>query len=159
MAAVAPVRVILEHVLAGATTPAFDRTFRLGGSQVRQVCTDASLVPMMTTAFRHLDSSIGPRPVDLTVVCMTATPADIAALAGQRNWTHSQVRADSVQLLDVPGRLGVHAVTDMASARDFEVGTPMRQLLHWWVVQSGSLLVHAARVAGFGQVNARPPTG
>jgi hypothetical protein len=139
-------RNLLRDIASGTTAPVFDRTLMLGGRAVRQIGTDARLVPMMTAALDHLVVANSGREADLTVVCTIAGKGDIRAIASERTWTHSQVRVDSIQLLDCAGRFGVHAITDMETARDFEIGTPMRQLLHWWAVDTGNLLLHSAAV-------------
>jgi hypothetical protein len=133
-------------VIRGEGVGAFDRTFLLACRRVRQVCLDSRLIPMMTRALHHLPVASGVSVPHLTVICTIASADAVAALGAERHWTHSQVRADATQLLDIDGRIGVHAVTDLAIARDFEVGTPMRQLLHWWAAANGRCLVHAAAV-------------
>jgi hypothetical protein len=158
----------------GAVREAFERAvqaageridffYQLGESTVRLCFAGSALVPFITPAFEHLAHDPRPDP-SLTVllwdsastgVDMPRLPPQVKDYVNRRElWRFKNERFkisyqpinETFDLLDNVHNVAVHRVGAARNVPQYESGSPLLQILHWWTGERGQYLIHAAAV-------------
>jgi hypothetical protein len=142
-------------------TGAVERDFIIGGRRIRLNFAGTALLPL-TRALEHLAADNDATP-DLTI-CLWDSESTGQAMV-QRPWqeddflargviqgynteriyTAFQHGSGAVNVLDVERNLAVFWAPD-SRLPYWEYGSPLRSILHWWLLSRGLQLVHAAAV-------------
>ena len=143
-----------------ATGP-IERSYRIGGYHIRLNFSGAALLSL-TRALEHLAFDDHPTP-DLTICLwdsestgqhMTRRPWQeddflargvIQGYNTHRIYTAFQHGSAAVSVLDTERNLAVFWAPD-SRLPYWEEGSPLRSILHWWLLSKGLQLVHAAAV-------------
>lgn len=146
---------------AQQATGAVERRYLIGGYRVRLSFAGAALLSL-TRALEHLATDDHSTP-DLTICLwdsestgqrMIARPWQesdflprgvIQGYNTERIYTAFQHGSGAVNVLDKQRNLGVFWAPD-ARLPYWEYGSPLRSILHWWLLSQGLQLVHAAAV-------------
>src|SRR3982751_932901 len=146
---------------AQQVTGSIERSYIIGGYCIRLTFAGAALVSL-TKALEHLEADESSTP-DLTV-CLWDSESTGQAMV-QRPWqeddflargviqgynteriyTAFQHGSGAVSFLDKERDLGIFWVPD-PGVPYWENGSPLRTILHWWLLSQGLQLVHAAAV-------------
>ena len=147
--------------LAQQVTGAIERRFNIGGFLVRLSFAGPALLSL-TRALEHLATDDDSIP-DLTICLwdsestgqrMTPRPWQeddflargvIQGYNTERIYTAFQHGSAAVSVLDTERNLAVFWAPD-ARLPYWEEGSPLRSILHWWLLSQGLQLVHAAAV-------------
>lgn len=148
-----------------------DRFFNIGDRPVRLRFTGRQIAPVLTPALSHLE--IGPTEApELTVLIWDdATTGTTLPLAVARYldslgewWLHLGPRGEIkrrtdghiyaayhlgpniLSMLNTENALALYWVHDARALPYYEVGSPLRTILHWWADTGMSQLVHAGAV-------------
>jgi len=140
---------------------AIERSYIVGGHRIRLSFSGAALLSL-TRALEHLAADDNSTP-DLTIClwdsestgqCMTQRPWQeddflargvIQGYNTERIYTAFQHGSAAVSLLDKERNLAVFWTPD-PRVPYWELGSPLRTILHWWLLSRGLQLVHAAAV-------------
>lgn len=138
-----------------------ERSYNIGGYRIRLSFSGAALLSL-TTALEHLTTDDQSTP-DLTICLwdsestgqrMIARPWQeedflargvIQGYNTERIYTAFQHGSGAVSVLDKERNLAVFWAPD-ARLPYWEYGSPLRSILHWWLLGKGLQLVHAAAV-------------
>ena len=138
-----------------------ERTFVIGGYRIRLSFAGPALLSL-TRALEHLSTDDHSTP-DLTICLwdsestgqrMIARPWQeedflargvIQGYNTERIWTAFQHGSGAVSVLDKERNLAVFWAPD-SKLPYWEYGSPLRSILHWWLLSKGLQLVHAAAV-------------
>ena len=142
-------------------TGAVERRYRIGGYLIRLSFSGAALLSL-TRALEHLSADDQSTP-DLTICLwdsestgqrMVSRPWQeddflargvIQGYNTERIYTAFQHGSGAVSVLDTQRNLGVFWAPD-SRLPYWEYGSPLRTILHWWLLSQGLQLVHAAAV-------------
>lgn len=142
-------------------TGSIERSYRIGGYLIRLSFSGSALLPL-TRALEHLASDDHSNP-DLTICLwdsestgqpMTPRPWQegdflargvIQGYNTERIYTAFQHGSAAVSVLDTERNLAVFWAPDPRLPY-WEMGSPLRTILHWWLLSQGLQLVHAAAV-------------
>ena len=147
---------------AQQVTGAIERRYVIGGFRVRLSFAGDALLSL-TRALEHLAVDDDDATPDLTICLwdsestgqrMVARPWQeddflargvIQGYNTERIYTAFQHGSGAVNVLDTERNLGVFWAPD-AKLPYWEYGSPLRSILHWWLLSQGLQLVHAAAV-------------
>lgn len=142
-------------------TGSVERSYNIGGYRIRLSFSGTALLSL-TTALEHLATDDHPTP-DLTICLwdsestgqrMIARPWQeedflargvIQGYNTERIYTAFQHGSGAVSVLDQERNLAVFWAPDHRLPY-WEYGSPLRSILHWWLLSKGLQLVHAAAV-------------
>ena len=156
-----------EHTIGGYQ----DRYFLIGGRCVRLRFVGNGLIPALTPALAHLETAPTDKP-ELTILAWDSASSNTALPSilkhyfdslgewwdhlGRRGEIH-ELTSDRVRFayhlgpnifsgLDLQENLGLYWVQDASTLPYYEIGSPLRTLLHWWTDQGDYQFVHAGAV-------------
>jgi hypothetical protein len=152
------------HLAAQRVGGFMDRTYAIGGYTMRLRFAGPALVPSITTAFDHLAQDDASTP-DLTIgvwdSASTGTrmlpppwPRDDFVVArgeilgynNKRIYTAFQHGSNAVNMLDLERDLAIFWVPTASEIPYWEKGSPLKTILHWWLLNHERQLVHGAAV-------------
>ena len=140
-----------------------DRFYGIGGYVIRLRFAGPALVPLMTPAFEHL--AVKPGPIPALTVCLwdsastgTNMPpppwqvddyiarGEIWGFNNERFNTVFQADVSILNMLDSEQNLAIYWVRDSRHLRYYEMASPLRTLLYWWMRKHDRQMVHAAAI-------------
>jgi hypothetical protein len=146
-------------------------TFELGGRRLTVRLAGSSLAGWAFPALAHRRVPAPPVEGDLTVdvfdSASTGTPmpsppwpnaaytpgSEIAGVEGERFVVAFNVGTGTLDILDHERRRALHWIADAARHPAWDVSSPFRLVLHWWLRETGLQLLHAGAVGdGYGAV-------
>jgi hypothetical protein len=159
-----------------AARPARERTYRIGSQRLRLRFANDRLAPRLTPALEHLaappDAAWPETPPPPLTVCVWDSastgvrmpsppwPPDAYTLRGDIRVAGTgrfQVAFQStlegvgpLSILDREQAVGLYWLSDARQLPDYECGSPVRNLLHWWLAGAGYQFVHAGAVGRAG---------
>lgn len=156
-----------RRAAAGVAGGTLERVYRIGGLDVRLCFAGPALERLMTPAFAHL--AVAPRPeAALTVLLwdsettgtdMPPVPPPMADRTRRNEFW--RCTGDGVRLawnprngtftgLDRVRRLALFRVAAARDLAQYESGSPLLQLLEWWLDDHGLTVIHAGAVGTAG---------
>lgn len=156
-----------EHRIGGYQ----DRYFLVGGRRVRLRFVGNGLVSALTPALAHLETAPTNKP-ELTILAWDSASSNTPLLSVLKHyfdslgewWDHLGRRGEIRELtndrvrfayhlgpnifsgLDLQENLGLYWVQDSSTLPYYEIGSPLRTILHWWADQGAYQFVHAGAV-------------
>lgn len=148
-----------------------ERNFVIAGRPVRLHFAGEGLIHVLTPALEHLAIPPGSSP-ELTVLLWdsastgTALPAvlsryfdvlgeywlhlgprgEIKELTGPRIRAAYHLGPNIFSMIDLQENLALYWVKDAQALPYYELGSPLRTILHWWTDRGGSQFVHAGAI-------------
>jgi hypothetical protein len=162
-------RAFFEETLAAFNRAAgargtVEKTFSLLGQVVRMRFAGPAMLPLLFPAFEHLAADSDGAP-DLTVCVWdgastgtqlppppwtTGNPytprGDIYGLNDDRFRAAYHIGAGVLNLLDVERRTAIYCTHDARRLPSYEIGAPLRTILHWWMRRFDWQYIHGAVV-------------
>ncbi|HUH98984.1 MAG TPA: hypothetical protein VLZ89_16605 [Anaerolineales bacterium] len=156
-----------EHTIGGYQ----DRHFLIGGRPVRLRFAGNGLASALTPALAHLETAPAERP-ELTILAWDSASSNSALPSVLKRyfdslgewWDHLGRRGEIRELtndrfrfayhlgpnifsgLDLQENLGLYWVQDASALPYYEIGSPLRTILHWWADGGDYQFVHAGAV-------------
>lgn len=146
-----------------ATGAPVDRWYRIAGHSVRLRFAGSTLIPLITPALGHLETPPSPAPaltvclwdVESTLPHVPAPPwrrsGDLNGWAARRYYDDRiqfdfDVATGVLSMRDAARDLALYCVRDARRLPGYELGAPLKQLVHWAMRSDGKQLIHAAAV-------------
>lgn len=150
----------VNHQVGGS----IDKFYNLHGYLVRLSFLGRALIPKLTAALAHWEAKPN-GPLDLTV-CLwddastgTKMPpppwlgyatymprGDIRGYNTERIRTAFQMGSDVLCTMDIAQKRAIYWTRNAEHLPQWEIGSPLRLILHWWLQQHGLQFVHAGAV-------------
>lgn len=148
---------------ASAATGRRDFFYNIGGRSVRLCFAGSALIPPLTQAFDHCLVKDESSP-DLTVflwdsestgISMPAPPWEVDKIVARKEvWRfltdrikiNYQPENHIYNLLDMSRNTAIYRIKDADRIPQYEKGSPLLQILHWWMSGQDRYLVHAGAV-------------
>jgi hypothetical protein len=148
---------------AERTAGSIDYYFNIGGLAIRLCFAGPAMIPFLTPAFMHLCIQPVSTP-QLTVLLwdsfstgigMPPPPWKVGAyVARGEGWYFNgesikinyQPFNGTYNMLDKSSNIAIHQINSAECVPQYERGSPLLAILHWWAIDHGRCLVHAGAV-------------
>jgi hypothetical protein len=134
--------------------------YRIAGKVLRLRFAGPALIPRLTPAIRHLQTHPAAYP-DYTICCWDSRSTgsflpsppwgedDYREFGLVRGYNNQRIRTAyqvSLNMMNVRRKLGLYWIADARKVPYYHSITPLRTLLHWFLISRRCLIVHAAGV-------------
>lgn len=139
---------------------AIDRYYRIGGFLVRLSFAGPALIPIITPALAHLETTPEPDPgltINLwdSVSTGVKTPPppwteddylEFGLINGYNNKRIKTLYQFALHTIDLDQNLAIYWISDAKNVPYYHIITPLRTIFHWWLNKHQRYIVHAAAV-------------